>query len=167
MPRISEPLRTNTRLVVVDVVVTDSKGQPVSDLKAEDFALLEAGKPQTISGFRLSGIGRVFRRGAYCAASAEFTVWAYGKNKEKPDMSESDITKADLKPDVYQQVMKQYFPCFPHPGAQARRLHVKAGRAEPHHQPDRHHRHNSHGAIALNNRARSWGTMVISVSVTA
>jgi VWFA-related protein len=39
------------------------------------------------------------------------TVWAYGKNKEKPSMSESDITKADLKPDVYQQVMKQYFPC--------------------------------------------------------
>ena len=50
-PRIAEPLRTNTRLVVVDVVVTDSKGQPVSDLKAEDFALLEAGKPQKISGF--------------------------------------------------------------------------------------------------------------------
>ncbi len=49
--RVSEPLRTNTRLVVVDVVATDSKGQPVSDLKAEDFALLEAGKPQTISGF--------------------------------------------------------------------------------------------------------------------
>ena len=50
-PRASEPLRTNTRLVVVDVVVTDSKGQPVGDLEAKDFALLEAGKPQTISGF--------------------------------------------------------------------------------------------------------------------
>ena len=50
-PRLNEPLRMNTRLVVVDVVVTDSKGQPVSDLKAEDFTLLEAGKPQTISGF--------------------------------------------------------------------------------------------------------------------
>src|SRR5215467_8424064 len=51
VPRVAEPLRTNTRLVVVDVVVTDSKGQPVDDLKAEDFALLESGKPQTISGF--------------------------------------------------------------------------------------------------------------------
>jgi len=51
VPRVAEPLRTNTRLVVVDVVVTDSKGQPVGDLKAEDFALLESGKPQTISGF--------------------------------------------------------------------------------------------------------------------
>ncbi|HEV7551728.1 MAG TPA: VWA domain-containing protein, partial [Candidatus Angelobacter sp.] len=46
-----QTLRTNTRLVVVDVVVTDSKGQPVPDLKASDFTLLEDGKPQKISGF--------------------------------------------------------------------------------------------------------------------
>ena len=44
-------LRANTRLVVVDVVVTDSKNQPVADLKADDFILLEDGKPQKISGF--------------------------------------------------------------------------------------------------------------------
>jgi len=41
-----QTLRTNTRLVVVDVVATDSKGQAVPDLKAEDFTLLEDGKPQ-------------------------------------------------------------------------------------------------------------------------
>jgi VWFA-related protein len=46
-------LRANTRLVVVDVVATDGKGQPVRDLKAEDFVLLEDGKPQKISGFSL------------------------------------------------------------------------------------------------------------------
>ena len=46
-----EVLRTNTRLVVVDVVATDSKGQPVPDLKASDFTILEDGKPQKISGF--------------------------------------------------------------------------------------------------------------------
>src|SRR5689334_565206 len=56
--RVSEPLRTNTRLVVVDVVVTDSKGQPVNDLKVEDFVLLESGKPQKISGFSFQGLGR-------------------------------------------------------------------------------------------------------------
>src|SRR6476660_5661680 len=44
-------LRTNTRLVVVDVVATDGKGQPVTDLKPADFTLLEDGKPQKISGF--------------------------------------------------------------------------------------------------------------------
>src|ERR1041385_956503 len=46
-----QTLRTNTRLVVVDVVATDSKGQAVPDLKAEDFTLLEDGKPQKIAGF--------------------------------------------------------------------------------------------------------------------
>jgi VWFA-related protein len=44
-------LRANTRLVVVDVVATDSKGNPVPDLKVEDFAVLEDGKPQKISAF--------------------------------------------------------------------------------------------------------------------
>jgi VWFA-related protein len=46
-------LRANTRLVVVDAVVTDHKGEPVTDLKPEDFILLEDGKPQKIVGFSL------------------------------------------------------------------------------------------------------------------
>jgi VWFA-related protein len=37
--------------VIVDVVVTDSKGDVVRDLKAGDFTVLEDGKPQKISGF--------------------------------------------------------------------------------------------------------------------
>jgi VWFA-related protein len=53
----STVLRATTRLVVVDVVATDSKGEPVPDLKAEDFTVLEDGKPQKISGFS-------FQRGA-------------------------------------------------------------------------------------------------------
>jgi VWFA-related protein len=44
-------LRTSTRLVIVDVVATDSKGQPVTDLKAEDFTMLEDTKAQQISSF--------------------------------------------------------------------------------------------------------------------
>jgi hypothetical protein len=34
-------IRSNTRLVIVDVVITDKKGQPVSGLKAEDFTVEE------------------------------------------------------------------------------------------------------------------------------
>jgi VWFA-related protein len=52
-----QTLRTNTRLVVVDVVATDSKGQPVTDLKAADFTVLEDGKPQKISGFNFEHPG--------------------------------------------------------------------------------------------------------------
>ena len=48
-------IRANTRLVVVDVVVTDKKGQPVTGLKAEDFTLEENGKKQKISVFAAPG----------------------------------------------------------------------------------------------------------------
>src|SRR5215467_12755690 len=44
-------LKATTRLVVVDVVATDGKGEPVADLTADDFTVLEDGKPQKISGF--------------------------------------------------------------------------------------------------------------------
>src|SRR5712672_4843998 len=52
-----QTLRTNTRLVVVDVVATDGKGQLIGDLKAADFTLLEDGKPQKISGFNFEHPG--------------------------------------------------------------------------------------------------------------
>ena len=38
-------------------------------------------------------------------------VWAYGKDKEKPTMSKEVMQNAGLKPDVYKQLMSQYFPC--------------------------------------------------------
>lgn len=44
-------------------------------------------------------------------ARVSCTVWAYPRGKDKPVTSEGDTVKADLKPDVYQQVMQQYFPC--------------------------------------------------------
>src|ERR1051326_6622693 len=53
-PESSEPttvIRTTTRLVVVDVVAKNSKGQPVTDLKADDFIVLENGKPQQVKIF--------------------------------------------------------------------------------------------------------------------
>ncbi|MBZ5504546.1 MAG: VWA domain-containing protein [Acidobacteriia bacterium] len=44
-------LKVKTRLVVVDVVVVDHKGVPVTDLKAEDFTLREEGAEQKIRVF--------------------------------------------------------------------------------------------------------------------
>lgn len=44
-------LRAVTRLVVVDVVATDSKGEAVTDLKKEDFTITEDGKEQRLSAF--------------------------------------------------------------------------------------------------------------------
>ena len=41
-------LKAAVRLVLVDVVVTDSKGQPVTGMQKKDFAVQEEGKPQTV-----------------------------------------------------------------------------------------------------------------------
>lgn len=44
-------IRITVNLVQVDAVVTDSKGKPVSNLRKEDFVILQDGKPQTITNF--------------------------------------------------------------------------------------------------------------------
>jgi VWFA-related protein len=51
-------IRTSTRLVTVDVVVTDKKGQPITGLKPEDFTVEENGKKQKISVFVPPGVNQ-------------------------------------------------------------------------------------------------------------
>ena len=46
-------LRVTTRLVLVDVVVRDKAGQPVTDLQASDFTVSEKGKAQKLAVFAL------------------------------------------------------------------------------------------------------------------
>lgn len=51
-------LRTTSRAVLVDVIVTDSSGEPVTGLGKEAFIVTENGKPQTISFFEENGTVR-------------------------------------------------------------------------------------------------------------
>ncbi|HEY3581161.1 MAG TPA: VWA domain-containing protein [Pyrinomonadaceae bacterium] len=44
-------IRTDTQLVSVPAVVTDSTGHPLAGLKPENFRLIEDGQPQTIANF--------------------------------------------------------------------------------------------------------------------
>ena len=48
--------RTGINFIRVDVLVTDNKGNPVTDLKQSDFELVEDNKPQTIESFKLINI---------------------------------------------------------------------------------------------------------------
>jgi hypothetical protein len=48
-------LKVSTRLTLVDVTVTDSKGHPVHGLTQSDFTVKEDGKPQSIKNFETFG----------------------------------------------------------------------------------------------------------------
>jgi len=48
-------IRTTVPLVVLDMVVTDAKGQPIRDLQQSDFHVTEADEPQTILNFETAG----------------------------------------------------------------------------------------------------------------
>ena len=56
--------RAEITFVRVDAIVTDGDGNPVTDLEADDFEVLEDGVPQTIESFRLVHITRIPERGA-------------------------------------------------------------------------------------------------------
>jgi VWFA-related protein len=43
--------KTSSKTVVVDVVITDSKGRPIRGLSAQDFQMQEDGKPQRVNYF--------------------------------------------------------------------------------------------------------------------
>jgi VWFA-related protein len=50
--RAQQPIRTGINFVRVDVIVTDPKtGEPVLDLKPEEFSVTEDGKPQKVESF--------------------------------------------------------------------------------------------------------------------
>jgi VWFA-related protein len=44
-------ITTNSNLVIVDVTAKDKSGKPIEGLKADDFTILEDGKPQKVSVF--------------------------------------------------------------------------------------------------------------------
>src|SRR5881396_605281 len=68
-------IRINVNLVQVDAIVTDSKDRPVTDLKAEDFIVLQDGKPQKIANF-----GFINTRAATSAVTAVTKLVEQSKN---------------------------------------------------------------------------------------
>ncbi|HMG02732.1 MAG TPA: VWA domain-containing protein, partial [Edaphobacter sp.] len=45
----------NARIVILDMVVTDAKGNVITDLKRDDFHVTEVNEPQTVLNFEPSG----------------------------------------------------------------------------------------------------------------
>jgi VWFA-related protein len=56
---VADTIRVNTRVVFLDALVKDKRtGVPISDLKPENFEVLDDGKPRTISYFSREGQAR-------------------------------------------------------------------------------------------------------------
>ena len=70
----TDVVKITSRLVQVDVVVTDAKGQQVTDLRADDFTILQDGQPQTITGFSYVPVGRANDRPAETRSDNTVTV---------------------------------------------------------------------------------------------
>ena len=60
--------RSSVELVTTDVVVRDKNGQFLSDLKIDDFELLEDGVPQKLVSFSMTHGGRTYNIAAPTAA---------------------------------------------------------------------------------------------------
>ena len=57
LARQDQPVRLKADLIEVRAVVTDGNDRVVDNLKAEDFELLENGRPQQINFFSLERVG--------------------------------------------------------------------------------------------------------------
>jgi VWFA-related protein len=97
----STVLRATTRLVVVDVVATNSKGEPVPDLRAEDFTLLEDGKPQKISGFNFQRGNAATQAAAGSASSQGFSNAPQYKNVSSLNVILLDALNGDFAGHAY------------------------------------------------------------------
>jgi VWFA-related protein len=58
-PNSASTIKSEVRLVLVDVVITQAKGEPLGGLHREDFQVSEDGRPQTISFFEEHTGGRI------------------------------------------------------------------------------------------------------------
>lgn len=46
-------IKTKTQVVLLDVIATDKRGNPITDLKREDFTILEKGRSQQVASFAM------------------------------------------------------------------------------------------------------------------
>ncbi len=74
-------IKARTQVVLLDVVATDRAGHPVTDLKREDFTVLEQGKPQQIASFNMVDIAKHTPLPAGQAVATKLPPGVYGNYK--------------------------------------------------------------------------------------
>jgi VWFA-related protein len=84
--------RASTRLVLVDLVVTDKNGQTVKGLKAMDFTVLEDGKPQPVRAFE----SRVWQQTAASVEKVKLAPNQYTNFTEREPNRAVDVVLLDV-----------------------------------------------------------------------
>ncbi len=94
-PEQEEPaLRSHSRLVMLDVVVTDHAGNPVTGLHKDDFTVLEDGQPQRIANFETPAAH--FNAGSANPSSADPTSANHEDKRGEADRPETIIVLDEL-----------------------------------------------------------------------
>ncbi len=87
LPAQDQTIRVKTELINLRAVVVDKKGQPITDLKRDDFVLTENGKPQEVSFFsivKIPGRGETQRSEGREAATATDIPAGVPRESETP-----------------------------------------------------------------------------------
>ena len=87
-------IRVETELVLVNVVARDKQGKPVSDLKQEDFTLLEDGKPQHVTTFDFENLDTAPLNSVAANGPSQQTV------TEQPAPSKPLLTSKDMEQEL-------------------------------------------------------------------
>ena len=88
---------TSTAAVLVDVVVRDKKGKPVSGLTAEDFQVFEDGVPQKIISCDASGLLAPMAQPMRAGPGRAGRVWPAGTAASRPTRRRTDRGRARLR----------------------------------------------------------------------
>jgi VWFA-related protein len=108
-------VKTNVDEVLLDLIVRDKKGKPVTDLKPEDITVLDNGAKQTITSFRLvSGTDALSSAGTRTAldplrqirlVTLAFEAMPEVDQRKLARTAATDLIKGDQGPNVYYAVV--------------------------------------------------------------
>src|ERR1017187_1886984 len=115
-PQAAAPtVKTNVDEVLLDLIVRDKKGKPVTDLKPEDISILDNGAKQTITSFRLvSGTDALTSSGVKSAldplrqirvVTLAFAALAEVDQRKMARTAAIDLIKGDQGTNVYYAVV--------------------------------------------------------------
>lgn len=83
-------IKAKAQVVLLDIIATDKHGNPINDLKREDFTVLEKGKPQQLASFSL--VDTASRATAAKAATPTKLPPGVFSNRKDPAAEEPQLT---------------------------------------------------------------------------